>query len=244
MFGIFVNDRKARAQGAELTKVPITARDLPDEVLRFLSLRDELNTPHLSINVLDEQASAKRSSALQGISVCRRLRLFALDDAEDSNPYCYIGAGVAAGMVVHFNHDPEPRIEFETLDDFEHFLRQLRSSDQPLNDGDVDMPSPAHPNQIALAAVLSELSRGEDDDSEFLICLYLPLLRGEHRALLRELATHTSFFVREVLAEVIGTARLPGAQALLRALANDPDPQVRDAAHRASRQIEQSSVRS
>lgn len=208
--------------------------NLPAEVLRLLRLRDELNAPDLMINVLDEDACLRRSQDLQSMSVGRRLALYALDDANDSNPYCYIGAGVAAGMVVHFNHDPEPRIEFDSVMAFEAFLRSLRDNGEEL--GTIDVASPAHPDQTALAAALRELMQG-DDDAEFLLCLYLPLLRGEHAALLTDLSVYDNFFVREALADVIGAGSLPGSDALLQSLTADAHPQVRNAAQRAAKAL-------
>lgn len=233
MFGIFKkNENPARCPGSNEQQQPQEA-SLPKEVVTFLSRRNELNTPDLMINVLDSTTSAKMTSGMQSMSVGKHLGLVVLDDANDSNPYCFITGGVATGMVGHFNHDPEPRIEFESLDAFEKFLRELRARNHEL--GEVEVATPAHPNQVALAAVLSELARAtEHKDTEFLICLYLPLLRGEHRQVLERLGAHENFFVREAVAEAIGSAQLPDSDAVVRALVEDPHPQVRSAAMRAS----------
>lgn len=217
------------------TDAPVAAASVPQEVLRLLQLRDELNAPALMINILDEQTSAQRSSIMQNTSVGKRLGLYVLDDANDSNPYCYISRGVTVGMVVHFNHDPEPKIEFETARAFEAFLRELRARDQEL--GSVEASPPTHPNQIALAASLCELARSDDEDSEFLLCLYVPLLRGEHERGLGELVEHKSFLVRESIADAAGIGHLSGCEAALRSLASDPHPQVRCAALRASKKL-------
>lgn len=235
MFGIFKKNEKTARPASQSADSSPTATSLPEDVLRLLRLRDEINTPELMINILNEHASAQFSSSMQSMSIGKRLKLYVLDDANDSNPYCYIAGGVAAGMVVHFNHDPEPKIEFENLNAFERFLRELRATNQEL--GEFEIPSPAHPNQIALAAVLSELARAEDEDSEFLLSLYLPLLRGEHMKLIEELGAHESFFVREAVAEAIGTALLPGCEAIVRLLAEDPHPQVSSAAIRAIKKL-------
>lgn len=176
------------------------------------------------------------TESMQAISVGKRLGLIVLDDANDSNPYCLITVGVAAGMVVHFNHDPEPKIEFESFQDFEGFIRELHERHQEL--GEVEPAPPAHPNQVALAAVLAELGRAaEDPDSEFLICLYLPLLRGNHSRLLQELNSNESFFVREAIADSIGAGHLQNAGEIARILASDSHPQVRDAALRAQKNL-------
>lgn len=231
VFGIF------KKRGAAVPSPPVQPRTVhavpaPDEVLQFLRQRAELNDSTLMINVLNENESAKASSDLQSISAGRLLGLVVLDDANDSNPYCYITQGVASGMVVHFNHDPEPQIEFASLQAFEQFLRKLKLENRAL--GEIEVHSPAHPIQEDLAEALVELALQEDDeDAEFLICLYLPLLRGPQAGVLEALAEHRSFFVREALAEAIGSSQLPESSAVLERLLADVHPQVRSAADRA-----------
>lgn len=233
MLGLFKRGGPSPSRPASNEVPRILADHFPSEVLQLLSRRGELNSTALGINLLAESASAEKTSVMHGISLVKRLGLVVLDDADDSNPYCFITGGVAAGMVVHFNHDPEPRIEFGTVLAFENFLRQLHAQEQSL--GDVEPTSPAHPDQVALAAVLRELARAtEDVDAESLICLYLPLLRGEHRPTLEALAAHPDFLVREALADAIGNAALPDSTEVLRALSTDPHSQVRQAALRAS----------
>ena len=232
MFSIFRKNKVVPLPSGPVVQPKSSGASIPSEVAALISRRDELNSSDLMINVLDLAASAKATSDMQSMSVGRHLGLVVLDDANDSNPYCYITGGVAAGMVVHFNHDPEPRIEFESLDAYESFLRGLHARNEAL--GEVEVAAPPHANQVALAAVLSELARTTGhEDAEFLLCLYLPLLRGEHLQLLERLRVHEDFFVREAVAEAIGSARLTGADAVARALLEDPHPQVRSAAIRA-----------
>lgn len=234
MFGIFKKKREA----APPTQVRPTVRSapLPEEVLTFLRKREDFNESMLRINVLDEQECTVATDQLQGISTAERLGLIVLDDANDSNPYCYITRGIAAGMVVHFNHDPEPTIEFASLSEFEHFLRGLKLEHKEL--GEDLLQAPAHPKQEALAQAILELALLEDDeDAEFLICLYLPLLRGRHPNVLEEIATHPSFLVREALANACGGARLPGSEIILQKLMADAHIQVRNAAGRAEKQL-------
>jgi hypothetical protein len=137
-------------------------------------------------------------------------------------------------MVVHFSHDPEPKIKFVSLKAFYAFLTSLRESGQELWAADV--PCPGHPDQALLAAQLSELAtQSLDDDTEFLVCLYLPLVRTEASAVLERFISSESFFVREAVAEVIGSARLSETRELLKELREDDHPQVRKAAERASK---------
>jgi len=228
MFGFL--KRKGSSQDSQVAlELPI---DTPGEVREFLRNRDKLNEPALQINILSEAASAKYTAAMRAMSVGDRLGLIVLDDANDSNPYCYIANGPASGMIVHFNHDPEPKIEFSNLNAFRDFLTELRNKGKPIWSAEV--PSPAHPNQELLVRSLTELADSPpDDDVQFFTCLYLPLLRGEQAELLRQLAQSRDFFVRESVADHIGTFQVASSEALVLDLASDAHPQVRSAAMRA-----------
>lgn len=213
-----------------MTSTPVPpAFSLPADVVALLQRRDDINDAELSINLLDEHRAVAR---LDAGGVWMRLGLVTLDDAGDSNPYVLITRGVCAGMVAHFFHDPEPQVEFATLQAFEVFLRDLRRRGVQLNDED---RSPvAHPDQAALAGALLELACADDDpEAGWLICLYAGLLRRDHLGLLEVLATHRDFFVREVAANALGRIDAPGAPDLLRRLAADRHPQVAAEARRS-----------
>jgi hypothetical protein len=212
--------------------------DTPEEVRELMRNRESFNEPDLQINILSEAASAKYTGAMRSMSVGNELGLVVLDDANDSNPYCYVANGPAAGMVVHFNHDPEPKIEFLNLKAFQDFLIELRNRSEPI--WSAEIPSPAHPNQELLVRSLTELAESPpDDDVQFLICLYLPLLRGERVELLSQLSRSEDFFVREAVADHIGAFQFSGSEALVLDLANDAHPQVRSAAMRAIKAMRQ-----
>jgi HEAT repeat protein len=102
----------------------------------------------------------------------------------------------------------------------------------------MDAPTPSHTQQHLLDETLTALANETDSDAtEFLICLYLPLLSGAHTQLLDMLAKHKNFFVREAVAETLGENGVAASQATIHALASDDHPQVRDAALRAQERI-------
>jgi hypothetical protein len=211
---------------------PLSPITVPPEVREFLGRRLDLNAASLQINVLDEQGCAEYSAALRATSVGACLGLVALDNAEYSNPYCLITKGVASGMVIHFSHDPEPRIAFSSLSAFASFLADLGRKGSPLW---LAEPQPvAHSNQNELSKAIEELLDHPDADaSEDLFCLYLPLLRGDHANLLSRVAKVDSFFVREAVACSIGRTGLLNCMGVLGELAQDSHPQVRNAAQSA-----------
>jgi hypothetical protein len=221
----FLKRRVGSTQTISSAPTP-SAPSLPADVVSLLRRRDEINDAELGIHLLDEQRALAR---LDASSVWGRLGLVTLDDAEDSNPYVLITRGVCRGMVAHFFHDPEPQVEFATLRDFEDYLRDLRSRRKRLDED--DRPPAAHPEQTALAGALLELACADDDaDAAWLICFYAPLLRDDRLDVLKVLATHYDFFVREAAAEALGRIDVRDAVDLLKGLAADAHPQVAAAA--------------
>src|SRR5687767_8343647 len=71
--------------------------------------------PDSRINCLPFDKAKDYSQKMRGISVVGILGLWVLDDANDSNPFAYISKGPCAGMIIHFSHDPEPRVAFSSL---------------------------------------------------------------------------------------------------------------------------------
>lgn len=206
--------------------------EIPAEVLAFLDRSGQLNSEQAGIHVLDRAGSARYTKDLRCAPVVCQLGPIVLDDANDSNPYCYITQGIASGMVIHVSHDSEPRIKFATLAGFEEFLVRLRASGEQL--WDTDVPSPPHPDQAALGEFLRQLaSRPVDGEVEFLACIYLPMLREDPGGILELISRSKSFFIRETLADTIAAARIAGSRDLLVHLKADRHPQVRSAAERA-----------
>ena len=109
--------------------------EAPQEVLHFLSRSEKLNSSkEVMINILSIDESFEYSKALRSIKHAEYLGLIALNDAQDSNPYCYISQSVTTGMIIHFSHDPEPRIKFSSLDDFENALNLLKDVGHHIDD--------------------------------------------------------------------------------------------------------------
>jgi hypothetical protein len=206
MFNFFRKSRNSKASESDGNVSLEMLHTLPDEVIEFLKIRNEVNSADLGINILSEKDCLLASSHLRSIRLARHLGLYVLDDANDSNPFCYITQGIAAGMVIHFNHDPEPEIAFLSLDDFAVFLRDCHQQKRFLWGSETTPPS--HPDQKLLAAVISELARFDDDHSESLLCLYIPLLRGAHHELVAELAMNPGMYVREALQNAINSEKL------------------------------------
>jgi len=225
----FLKRKEATALPSASGHAPQPVSALPDAVSSLLRRRDQFNDEELRINLLDEPEALGR---LSSDSIWGRLGLVTLDDAGDSNPYVLITRGVCAGMVAHFFHDPEPRVEFASLQEFEDHLCDLRRRRVAI-DAEDRVP-PAHADQAALSGALLELACADGDaDAAWLICFYADLLNDDQHGVLKVLATHRDFFVREAAAQTLGRADVPHRRALLEQLAVDGHRQVAAAARRS-----------
>lgn len=224
MFGKLLS----RWSGASKAQVAVEpAIDLPPEVLDLQSRRAELSSQAHRVQVYSAAESQSYTRALRTFDDGRLFGLVALGNANDSNPYCLITRGVAAGMVMHFFHDDQPMIEFDGLPAFERFLRDLR------NGAPGERQVPVHPRQAELSAAIEDLRRYEDDGAASIMLVYLPMLAGDHWRLLHALCEHESVFVRQAVIELIARGRVTGSGDLLQILVADVDALVRNAARRA-----------
>jgi len=206
---------------------------IPSEVADFLSEAQHLNNEPLGINILTAEKSRAYSEALRQFTATAELGLVTLDDANDSNPYCYISNGPLAGMVLHYTHDDSPQIAFANLQAFRAALEGIRAQNVAIWDLPEATPKPTSPISGLAAAAVELLTHPDADHAEWLLCLYLPLLPLQTEELLEALSRHDSFFVREALALEI--AKRPASNMLGAAerLANDPHPQVARPGERA-----------
>jgi hypothetical protein len=229
MFGKLLS-RWSGAPKAQTAVEP--AIDLPPEVLDLQSRRAELSSQEHRVQVYSTAESQSYTRALRTFDDGRLFGLVALGNANDSNPYCLITRGVAAGMVMHFFHDDQPMIEFDGLPAFERFLRDLRSGVSQGGTAD-ERQIPVHPRQAELAAAIEDLRGYEDDGAASIMLVYLPMLAGDHWRLLHALCEHESVFVRQAVIELIARGRVTGSGDLLQILVADVDALVRNAARRA-----------
>ena len=215
-----------------MANVPDPFRDAPEEVFTFFREAVHLRDPELQIHPLAADEARTYSAALQESDVGATLGLVALDDANDSNPYCLITRGIARGMVVHYSHDPEPEIRFADLAGFRAALVAARDRRLSIDELPAE-PVPPHMDQRTLANTLADLNRNEGDTAEFLLCLLVPLISPDQVPLLDQLGANSNFFVRESIARYIQARPRAEYREIAARLAVDPHPQVSDVGRKA-----------
>ncbi len=168
----------------------------------------------LSINFLPLAQAIEYTAGVQGHAVLGEpFGLIVLEDANNSDPYCYVTKGPVRGAVLHLRHDDDPVVAFSSLERF------LAAIDQAIADGTwiEDLARGNVRDEIDRAAVAEHVARLVDDGLVEEICVLVPLLESDV-PLMTALSQHPDFYVREAVAEHIalfpGTDLLPIVQAL------------------------------
>ncbi len=148
---------------------------VPDEVLAFLSSASDLNDDALGINILSPEQCAVQTAAIRGIPAWDPLELFVLDNANDSNPFCLVTRGPAAGMVMHLIHDSDEHFSFANLHAFRIHLVEMKEAGSEV----WPMVADFKPGLPLVPEVVDDIDRllavQGDEAAEWLICRYLQL---------------------------------------------------------------------
>ena len=226
---------------AFLEKLFGKAADLPVDVSALLGRARELNDDDLGICLLSPKGAVEATRRMREIPVVETLGLVILTDAGDSNPHALITRGPATGYVVYFSHDPEPEIHFTDLRSFAQALEQAKAEAIWLDEMPRQPVEPlADPAALESLTALAEQAEPElEEETEFLLCLYLPLVPLDQLPVLERLASHDSFYVREAAARHLSRESWgrpdgdpvyagygPAHLALAEKLARDTHPQV------------------
>lgn len=193
----------------------------PDELALFYS-NDQLDSEIIKrAYLLDLKTASEYSKSLTGIPVVKRLGLWALNDANASNPYCYISKGPCTGAVLLFSHDTEPEIRFSSL---ANFINSISVVD------DLEDLSPELGLCFDLDSEITSLLQEDTDDSAFLLSTYLPSARGISASNLGNLEVHQDMFIREALNGFLQNHGGQNELEVATRLMQDKSPQVARAA--------------
>lgn len=196
----------------------------PDELASYYSS----DLPDSSIRehgyLLDLNAACEYTKMLIGIPVVERLGLWALNDANDSNPYCYISRGPCSGAVILFSHDPEPEIRFSSLAKFISALSEV---------DDLDDLHPEPGLSFDLDSEIAALLDEDSEDSAFLLATYMPRAGSFSASNLSTLADHPDLLIRESFAGFLKNHGGASELEIATRLSKDGSPQVARAANSA-----------
>lgn len=149
--------------------------------------------PASRIHCLPLSEAAKYTQSLIGLPLGEHFGLFALDDAEDSNPFCYVSRGPCAGAVLHLMHDSEAYISHRSLESFLWALDSLPQSD------DIDNLPMEEGIEFNTEDTIGDLLSSHDAD--ILLPVYLPVTAVLSIDTKAALSSSDDMYVREAFAE-------------------------------------------
>jgi len=155
------------------------------------------------------------------MSVVATLGLWILDNAEDSNPYCLITKGPFQGFVVHFSHDPEPVIAFDSLVRFIAETRRIGEAG-----GNIDNLEKGIDHRRDISDIAELLVEQNTEDAIFLLCLYMtgrPIISTVAQ---ESIAACEDFYAGEALAHWLNVEGMIKDLPIAEKLASNNNPQV------------------
>jgi hypothetical protein len=201
---------------------------LPDEVVAFLGA-----VPADPFSPLAPEAAARATDELRrAYPLAKELGLVVLNDSGDSDVYCYVTRGPAAGAVLLVPHDDGLSFAFSSLTALDAALRAAAAAGTAIYELAPGTPAPAADQAGVREAVRAALADDGEDEANFL-GVYLPLLAPDDVETLRLAVESRDFLVREVAAGFMAAAPRAAQVPLLEALCRDTYGQVWRPARRA-----------
>lgn len=208
----------------------------PDELWAYFREAPTLACAELDINPLTEEASRTYSRAIHRFDLGYRLGLIALDDANDSNPFCLVTRGLMRGAVLHLSHDDGARICFASLAEFRRSLIEALTRGLSID----ELPEPPLApctDQGALSELLVSLCGQDREIAAEQLCLYVPLLDPQRVDVVELLAEYPDPNVLEKVAELLERRPRRELEHVARQLATAGMPMIALPAQRALERI-------
>lgn len=167
----------------------------PKDLVEYLSFNTFLKNDELSINCLNLEEGAEYSECLSSFGVGLELGFWVLDDANNSNPYCYISKGPCKGAVIKYSHDSVFEIVFSSISSFVSALNYAS-----VNCIDIEDLIGEEGVSFDCLDALKSLSLTDTDEAVAIIDIYLNLTNELDDEIVDSLLNHDDFFVQESLA--------------------------------------------
>jgi len=203
-----------------------------DEALAFL--RD---VPAVPFCPLTSEGAARATEDLwTRAPLAEAMGLVVLNDTNDSNHYCLVTRGPAAGAVMFVPHDDSAAFAFPSLEALRDVMVRAAALGTEIWDIEPAAPVP-HADQPPLRDHIRAILAGDRADAANSIGMLMPLLDPEDIGTLRLVASDHDFLVREIAARFMAGAPRPSQMPVLEVLVTDRYPQVQRPAAAARRAL-------
>ncbi|AUM14707.1 hypothetical protein [Ketobacter alkanivorans] len=134
--------------------------------------------------------------------IYEELGLVPLDDANDSNSYCYVLKTPMKGCIFHYSHDGDRLFKFSTLDSWVESLNKAGKESKDIDDVDYEK----RVDSKDVPGLCNYIESTYDKDSDYYSEGTVYLIQGlDERCigLVEKLSTNGDFFIREAVAQLI-----------------------------------------
>ena len=202
----------------------------PADLVSHFAATSLPNAPDLFINLLNLDDSLAYTAGIQDTFIGEPLGLVVLDDANNSNPFCYVTRGAARGLILHLKHDDASAFAFSSLSRFLDAINNAIETHKTIDDLVFD----SNFTSVGQSELVADLqNQCEHDGVAEVICVMMTLLHELPTALVDSLAAHDDFYVRESLAEFIALNPRVDLLPTATMLVGDPHAQVARPGQRA-----------
>jgi hypothetical protein len=203
----------------------------PDDLVAHFAAEQMPDEPSLSIHILPLVQALEYTNGIQHNAILGEpFGLIALEDANNSNPYCYVTKGPTRGCVMYLCHDGDSGIVFSSLDDFVTAIHNAIQTHTDIYDLPQDETLAAL-DRAAISEYVTTLVANDGLTEE--ICVLIPLIPTANVGLIAALARHPDFYVREAIAEHIANSPNLKLLRIAKALSADQHAQVARPGQRA-----------
>lgn len=183
------------------------------------------------------ESTALHKELIEYHPIYRELGLFPLDDAEDSNPYCYVSKTPMKGRIFHYTHDDSPSFKFSNLNNWVDALNKTGASSKDIDEIEYEKRIDAEDVIQLCRHIDSTYDSANQSYAESTVYLIQGL--DEYCfTLIEKLSENNNLFIREAVARFIGKKPSLTYKKIAETLANDKYEQVSRPAENALNEID------
>lgn len=211
--------------------------NIPEELRYYFSNITLNQYPESRIRPLSMYESIElHKELIEYEPIYRELGLFPLDDAQDSNPYCYVSKTPMKGCIFHYIHDDLPLFKFSNISNWANALNKTGESSKDIDDTNYEARIDA--KDIIQLCRYIDSSYDSDKNAYSESTVYLIQGLDEHCfTLIEKLSKNSNLFMREAVAKFIGDKPSVTYTTVAETLAGDHYDQVSRLAKRALKEI-------
>lgn len=177
---------------------------IPTELESYFISRPLSEYPDSRIHPLSMSESIERHKEMSEYEpIYKELGLFPLDEAEDSNPYCYVSKTPMKGRIFHYTHDDLPLFKFSNIDNWVNALNTTGASSEDIDNTDYEGRIDAED----VIQLCRHIDSNYNHDSHEYSKSTVHLIQGLDEYcfhLIDKLSKNSDLFIREAVARLIG----------------------------------------